>query len=160
MCEGKRVCFKCKNETFVKNGTVRGVPKVKCKVCGAQSDVMARPENDRVPHERYFKAHPEWKRSQGVALYCLGLSMRSVGKFLKVSTRTVMRWVEGFSRTHGAKPTPESVVIMELDEMWHFLKKSPIKSGSGRLIVATQENLSIGSAVIVTLPLLNDSTPD
>lgn len=153
MSRKERVCLKCGGEDFVKNGTVRGVPKVKCKKCGAQSDVMARAEEDRIPHERHFKAHPDWKRSQGVALYCLGLSMSAVGKFLKVGTTTVMRWVESFARKNCVKTPPESVVVVELDEMWHFLKKNPIKSGSGRLIVAIQTSSSIGNAVVVTLPL-------
>lgn len=154
------VCLKCEGKDFVKNGSVRGIPKVKCRHCGAQSDVMARPAGDRLPHERHFKPHPEWTRYQAVALYCLGLSMTAVGKLLKIGTTTVMRWVEGFSRRNCRKPEPGSVVVVELDEMWHFLKKNPVKSGYGRLIVATQNSSSTGNAAIVTLPLSSDFTND
>jgi len=118
------ICKRCGGGDFVKNGTVRGVAKVKCKHCGAQSDVMARPEGERIEQEKYFKAHPEWIRNQAIVLYCLGLSMTAVGKFLKVVTTTVMRWVEHYARNHCSKPAPGSVVVVEIDEMWHFLKKT------------------------------------
>ena len=45
-----------------------------------------------------------------------------------------MTWIERFAEVYAQKPEPEGrAVVVELDEMWHFLKKSGTSSGSGRL---------------------------
>ena len=39
-------------------------------------------------------------------------------------------------------------VVLELDEMWHYLKKKSRNSGFGKLCVVIPENSSDGSVVI------------
>src|ERR687893_407940 len=41
-------------------------------------------------------------------------------------------------------------VVVELDEMWHFLKKSGISSGSGRLGIVLQAEWLTGNVGVVT----------
>src|SRR3954466_14110694 len=58
-------------------------------------------------------------------LYTLGLSMNAIAKQLGVSTPSILNWIRAQAR-HVARPQPEpgeSVVVMELDELWHFLQK-------------------------------------
>lgn len=145
-------CKNCGGQRFVKNGSSRGVQKLKCKTCGVQSDVLARPEGERIEQDKHFKSYPKWMRHQAIALYCLGLSLTAIGKFLKIGTTTVMRWVAHYAREECAKPIPGSAAVVEIDEMWHFLKKSPVKSGSGKFTVGILDNSSTGSWVIATLP--------
>ena len=59
-------------------------------------------------------------------LYVSGLSMNRTAKLLGVSTPTVQAWIEQFAEAYAQKPEPEGrAVVIELDEMWHYLKKSP-----------------------------------
>ena len=71
-------------------------------------------------------------KREAVSLYCTGLSLNATGKRLGVSAQSVMRWVRDHAREHCPKPEPEGrAVVIELDEMWHYLKKSQNRSGSG-----------------------------
>jgi insertion element IS1 protein InsB len=60
-----------------------------------------------------------------VLLYVSGLSMNRTAKLLGVSTPSVMAWIEQFAEAYAQKPEPEGrALVVELDEMWHFLKKA------------------------------------
>src|SRR3954464_7330833 len=68
-----------------------------------------------------------------VLLYVSGLSMNRTAKLLGVSTPSVMTWIEQFAKAYAQKPEPEGhAVVVELDEMWDFLKKRPTSSGKAR----------------------------
>ena len=63
-------------------------------------------------------------------LYLSGLWMNRTAKLLGVSTPSVMAWIEQFAEAYAQKPEPEGrAVVVEPDEMWHFLKKRPTNSG-------------------------------
>ncbi len=86
-----------------------------------------------------------------VMLYLSGLSMNRTAKLLGVSTPTVMEWIERLAAAYAAKPEPQGrAVVIELDEMWHYVKKRPTNSGSGRLMIALQANWWTGNAAVVT----------
>jgi len=86
-----------------------------------------------------------------VLLYLSGLSMNRTAKLLGVSTPSVMAWIEQFAEAYAQKPEPEGrAVVVELDEMWHFLKKRPTSSGSGRLGIVLQGVWLTGNAAVVT----------
>ena len=92
-----------------------------------------------------------------VLLYVSGLSMNRTAKLLGVSTPSVQAWIEQFAQAYGQKPAPEGrAVVIELDEMWHYLKKSRTSSGSGRLGIVLQVGWWTGSAAVVTLPPPSD----
>jgi len=72
-------------------------------------------------------------------------------KLLGVSTPSVMAWIEQFAEVFAQKPEPEGrAVVVELDEMWHFLKKNGTSSGSGRLGIVLQAEWLTGNAGVVT----------
>src|ERR687884_219322 len=84
---------------------------------------------------------------------CKACGMNRTAKLLGVSTPTIQAWLEQFAAAYAQKPEPEGrAVVIELDEMWHYLKKSPAPSGSGRLGIVLQANWWTGSAGIVTRP--------
>jgi transposase len=86
-----------------------------------------------------------------VLLYLSGLSMNRTAKLLGVSTPSVMTWIERFAEAYAQKPEPEGrAVVVELDEMWHFLEKRPTSSGSGRLGIVLQGAWLTGNAGVVT----------
>ena len=106
---------------MIKNGSAYGVPtrraapaKWKCKDCGRQTSF-------KPP-----RGEPLWKKETAVLLYTL--SMNAIAKQLGVSTPSILNWIRAHAATHAPRPQPEpgeSVVVMELDELWHFLQKNP-----------------------------------
>ena len=73
--------------------------------------------------------------------------MRTIAKIVKTDVHAVYRWIRKFAEENYEKPEPKSeAVIIELDEMWHFIKNKKTSSGYGRLIAAIPVNLSTGNA--------------
>ena len=105
-------CKRCGSEEHVKNGLMRTKQRYLCKGCGLNfTDTPAR-------------GKPLALKVAAVLLYVSGLSMNRTAKLLGVSTPSVMHWIEQFAKEHGPKPEPEGrAVVVELDEMWHYLKK-------------------------------------
>jgi hypothetical protein len=56
-----------------------------------------------------------------IILYITGLSLRAIASIVNVSPKAVLDWVRTFGAATYEKPTPKGEVIVELDEMWHFL---------------------------------------
>jgi len=72
--------------------------------------------------------------------------MNAIGRMLKVEPSTILYWVRNFALKTYEKPTPQGEVVIELDEMWHFLHSKKTRSGSGRRTVELPVNLLIGNA--------------
>jgi len=79
------------------------------------------------------------------------LSFRAIAKIVKVSHKAVYDWVKSFGLETYEKPRPSGEVVIELDEMWHYLNAKKTSSGSGRHIVALRVNSSTGSVDGVTV---------
>src|SRR3954451_8742418 len=110
-----KICPYCQSQHLIKNGSAYGVPKWKCKDCLRQTSF-------KPP-----RGEPLWKKETAVLLYTLGLSMNAIAKQLGVSTPSILNWIRAHAATHAPRPQPEpgeSVVVMELDELWHFLQKN------------------------------------
>jgi transposase-like protein len=134
-------CKRCGAEEHVKNGLRRGKQRYLCKACGLNF-------TDTPP-----RGMPLRVKVTAVLLYLSGLSMNRTAKLLGVSTPTIMSWIERFAETYAQKPEPGArAVVVELDEMWHFLKKSGTSSGSGRLGTVLQAEWLTGNAAVVTPP--------
>jgi transposase len=132
-------CKRCGAEEHVKNGFMRGKQRYRCKGCGLNF-------TDTPP-----RGLPLRVKVTAILLYLSGLSMNRTAKLLGVSTPSVMIWIERFAEVYAQKPAPEGrAVVVELDEMWHFLKKRPTSSGSGRLGIVLQAAWLTGSAGVVT----------
>src|SRR4029453_5157704 len=105
-------CKGCGGEKHVKNGFMRGKQRYRCKACGLNF-------TDTPP-----RGMPLRVKVEAVLLYLSGLSMNRTAKLLGVSTPSVQAWIERFAEVYAQKPEPEGrAVVVELDEMWHFLKK-------------------------------------
>jgi transposase-like protein len=134
-------CKGCGSEEHVKNGLMRGKQRYRCKACGLNFTDTPAP------------GKPLAMKAAAVLLYVSGLSMNRTAKLLGVSTPTIQAWLEQFAKAYAQKPAPEGrAVVIELDEMWHYLKKSPSSSGSGRLGIVLQGSSWTGNAAVVTEP--------
>ena len=132
-------CKRCGSGEHVRNGLMRGKRRYRCKGCGLNS-TGTRP-----------RGMPLAMKVTAVLLYLSGLSMNRTAKLLGVSTPSVMNWIEQFAKVFAQKPEPEDrAIVVELDEMWHYLKKRPTSSGSGRLGIVLQGEWSTGNAAVVT----------
>ena len=50
--------------------------------------------------------------------------MNRTAKLLGVSTLSIRAWLDQFAAAYACKPEAEGrAVVIELDEMWHYLKK-------------------------------------
>ena len=120
-------CKKCKTQKVVKNGLRKGKQCYLCRECRHQ-----------------FTSETGWHTPQeekaAVLLYCLGLSFTAVAQVLFVHPSTIMRWVRKYAKENCKKSIPQGEIIIELDEMWHFVHSKKTKSGFGRLTVVPQES--------------------
>jgi len=106
-------CKGCSGTDYTKNGLARGKQRYRCKACGPNF-------TDTPP-----RGMPLRLKVEAVLLYVSGLSMNRTAKLLGVSTPTVQAWIERFAQVYAQKPEPEGrAVVVELDEMWHYLKKA------------------------------------
>ena len=132
------VCKRCQSSRFVKNGKVRGHQRYRCKDCQYNF-------TDTPPRGCSLA-----QKVTAILLYVSGLSMTRTAKLVGVSVPTIQNWIEAFAAAFAAKPKPVArAIVIELDEMWHYLKKSPTSSGSGRLMIALQDNWLTGNAAVV-----------
>ena len=139
-------CKRCGSAEQVKNGMMRGQQRYRCKACGLTfTDTPAR-------------GRPLALNVTAVLLSVSGLSMNRTAKLLGVSTPAVQGWIEQFAAAYAQKPEPQGrALVIELDEMWHDLKKSPRSSGSGKLGIVLQADWLIGNAGIVITPPVSAS---
>lgn len=129
----KPPCPKCQSMEVVKNGKVQGKQRYKCKSCSLQFTRLT-------PRGR-----PAQEKAMAVTLYTLGLSIRAIARLIGVSPTAVLKWIKTFAKTHYEKPAPGDAIIVELDEMWHYLRSKKTSYRSGKPIVEKLESLLTGN---------------
>ena len=129
----KPPCPKCQSIEVVKNGKVQGKQRYKCKSCSLQFTRLTP------------RGQPAQEKAMAVTLYTLGLSIRAIARLIGVSPTAVLKWIKTFAKTHYEKPAPGDAIIVELDEMWHYLGSKKTSYGSGKLIVEKLESLLTGN---------------
>lgn len=120
MAVGGLHCKRCGSVDYAKSGLARGHQRYRCRGCGSHFTDTPR------------RGKPPAMKALAILLYGMGgMSFSMIGRVLGVSDVAVLKWVRAEA---AALPEPEvgsSVVTVEVDEMWHFLKKSLPSSGSG-----------------------------
>ena len=130
-------CPKCSCSEVVKNGKHLGRQRYRCKSCAFQYTRTT------------SRGRPASEKATAVLLYTLGLSLNCIARMFKVTTPAVLRWVRLFAEKSYEKPEPAEAVIVELDEMWHYLGSKKTNSGSGKLIVAVPLDSLTGNVGVV-----------
>jgi len=120
-------CKKCGSEKIVKNGKKEKKQNYLCKNCKHQ-------------FVNEYGRHTEQEEKLSVLLYCMGLSMTAIGKILHYHTSTIMRWIRRYAQANCRKPEPKGEIVIELDEMWHFIKSKKINVGFGKHTAEQQES--------------------
>ena len=104
-------CPKCGHDNVVKNGKVNGKQRFICKNCLFQFTRLTP------------RGHPPKDKAMAVILYTMGLSMNAIAKLVGVSATTILNWIRKFAIANYEKPVPGDAILIEIDEMWHYLKK-------------------------------------
>ena len=134
-------CPRCDSKEFVKAGLQSRKQRYQCKLCRRLFVEAGRPG-----YSAEFK-------EQALAMYLEGLGFRAIGRLLGVSNVAVLKWVR---QAANALPEPKAsavVDILEMDELWHFIKKRAANAGSGlRLTVKDAPLLTSKQVAVVYKP--------
>ena len=113
-------CKRCGGLDYVKSGTVRGHQRYRCHGCGCNFT------------DTPLRGKPPAMKALAVLLYGMGgMSFSAIGRLLGVSDVAVLKWVRAEASALPDPVASAEVAVVEVDEMWHFLKKSLPSSGSG-----------------------------
>ena len=138
-------CNKCGSINYCKSGKMNGKQRYRCKDCGCNYTMKDR-------RRKYSDAN----KIQALLLYRKGLSLRSVADVIGTNDVTVLKWVRSFGEiikeavlSQSIEPM-DSLDVIEIDEMWHYVKKSRRSYGYGLLILAPEnKSLPLKLALVV-----------
>jgi hypothetical protein len=77
---------------------------------------------------------------------------------MHVTATAVLKWVKQYALENYEKPKPQTnttTVAIELDEVWHYLKRKKTSFGFGRHIVALPTGSLTGSVGVVIAGLFS-----
>lgn len=132
-------CKHCSGFSYVKAGIHKCNQRYKCKDC-------SRHFTDTPP-----RGKPEWMKLLAILLYISRVSQLRISQILGVSNVAVMKWIHAYSDEIGFLPEIEGdELIVEIDEMHHFLKKKSRNSGYGSASIRLQVSSSTGRSEAVT----------
>ena len=131
-------CPSCKGTELVKIGFQSRKQRFRCKLC------------KRTSTENAQHGYPSEIKEKAVALYLEGLGFRAIGRLLGVSNVAVLKWIRQAADALPATKKPAKVDILELDEVWHFVKKRAKSSGCG-LLLTVSESVSLTSNLVAVV---------
>ena len=126
------ICKRCQSKRIVKNGFRKGK---QCYICRSCQHQFVSEEGRHTPQEE----------KTAVLLYCLGLSFTAIAQVLFFHPSTILRWVRKYSQENCKKPIPQGEIVIELNEMWHFMHSKKTKYGFGKLTVEQPKSLLTGN---------------
>ena len=140
-------CKRCDATEQVKNGIVRGFQRYLCQSCGCNF-TMTPP-----------RGKPPAMKALAILLYAMGnLSFGSIARILGVSDVAVLNWVRDEARNLPEPSIKGEVVVVTLDEMWHFVKKRVQNYGFGERMTLSLGEPSPGFLVAVMTPHAKNSS--
>ncbi len=132
-------CRHCGSVNLIKSGIVQGKQRHKCKECGKTT----RQNDGRV------KYSPD-KKLRVLKMYLENAGIRSIERLEGVPNPLIIRWIRNSAALISdlLKPSApveklEDVEIMEMDELYSFIKKNGTESTYGQLRIGTKVGLLI-----------------
>ena len=125
-------CPKCKGESHVKNGIIKGQQRYKCKSCGFNYSV-----------EFKSTATRDFTRRFALMLYLEGLGFHSIGRLFHVSHVSVINWIKKYGKQLEPLKNDKPVNIVELDELHTYLGSKKTTVGFGLQLIEKQGNTLI-----------------
>ena len=125
-------CPKCGDVSRIKAGHLRGRQRYKCKGCGFYYSVAFKSD-----------VRPAATRRLALELYLEGLGFRAIGRILKVSNVTVLKWIRAFGEAAQELQSPKAVEVMEVDELHTYVGNKKTTNGYGLLLIDIEKGSSI-----------------
>ena len=128
-------CPECSSVFYVKNGFISEKQRYKCKNCKCNFTRST------------VKGYSFEIKVQALKMYKEGLGFRSIARLLEVSFQTVANWVRHFGKmikdVINSQNISQKYDVVEIDEMWHFLKTNIKNCGSGLLLIPLAEEFLV-----------------
>ena len=125
-------CPKCKNNSHVKDGIIRGKQRFKCKNCHYRYTV-----------ERKSDVKTQETRRLALELYIEGVGFRGIGRILKISYGTVYKWVKLWNTQASLPRRLTPLKIVDLEDIHTYVVSNNITSGHGLLLIDLEKNISL-----------------
>ena len=114
-------CKKCKSQALVKNGHQDGIQRYKCKDCGSVF---------RGKESRYS---PDFKLD-AIMMYINSMGIRAIARIKKVHNSVISTWIKQIGKVTKEAfiekvqvVQPKDISVLELDELFTYVKKKKIK---------------------------------
>jgi transposase-like protein len=131
------ICKFCGGGELIKRGFVRGKQRYFCKLCKRHHVIG----DDR---EKYS----EQVKHTATILYLEGCGFRRIERILrsiyhiKIHFQLVIHWMKNIGRNLeeklvADKPNSHKIPLLEMDELYTYIKKKQIKSEYGLLLIET-----------------------
>ncbi len=127
-------CPYCKSNKIRKNGKSRGTQRMQCMEC--KKTFAQNPK--RIPKSEKYKA---------LLMYLNNVGIRKIALFFGVSAPAVLRWIKNAHKLlsellENFDPlVSDKADIIELDEIYTYVKKRKIEQSYGLLILADKSVL-------------------
>jgi len=121
-------CKHCESENIRKNGTNRKIQRYFCNNCKRTFSVR---------DERFGKR----SKAQALLMYLNNVGIRKCALFLRVSRQTISNWIEEAHEKYSDLwndcqfENRDKIDVIELDEIYTYVKKKHKKSSYGLLIL-------------------------
>ena len=139
-------CKKCGGNSYHKSGRMNSKQRYRCKICGCfftEGDARVK-YND---NERFL----------AITLFRKGLSLRSIAEIVGTNNVTILNWVRNIGTYVKEQilsqpiEISESLDVIEIDEMWHYVQKNKENYGFGLLtLVPKRASLQSKSVLVAT----------
>jgi len=105
-----------------------------------------------------YHGKTQTEKLAAILLYINGLSLRTIARLMHVTATAVLKWVKQYVLENCEKPKPQTTtaaVVIELDEVWHYLKRKKISVGFGKHTVALPTGSLTGNVGIAIVGLFS-----
>jgi len=133
-------CKFCGSGKLMKNGFTRGIQRYKCRECG---------RNPIAGDKRYrMDKYDARTRHTALLMYVNNAGFRQIERVLKVHNHLVASWVKSMAKQlnlivdkKSNNKEPRNIEILEMDELFTYIKKSPKEYEYGLLLIGTEMKL-------------------
>lgn len=128
-------CRFCNSKSLVKNGVIRCNQRYKCKLCKKNQLVT----DGRIKYSNKDKA-------MAVAMYLNNVGFRAIGRIMNIPFQLIHCWIKKAGalvekEAEALNKAPKKIEILEMDELYTYIKKKNGKHEYGLLLIGTEMKL-------------------
>ena len=130
-------CKFCSSSAIVKNGFVRGMQRYRCKECL---------ENFIIGDKRAETKYKPEIKNLVIRMYLNNCGFRRIAAILEIPLTTVFSWIRRAGKlvdemVKNQKHERESIEVLEMDELYTYIKKKSAKHEYGLLSIGTDSRM-------------------